>query len=121
MGALRTFRQCRVVFLGPIADGLDSRRRESEAKQDLGGLVVHPLLGFGKERKAFALILHLRVLLGVAPQANALAQTVHRMEVILPLGVEHLQQDVALEPFKLGVTNSGILLGHLEAAHPLLF
>ena len=50
-----------------------------------------------EELEALALVLDLRIALRVAAQVDALAQPVHRVQVVLPLAVEDLQQDVALE------------------------
>ena len=47
--------------------------------------------------EALALVLHQRVALGVRPQADALAQVVHLVEVLAPLAVEHGEQHAALE------------------------
>ena len=46
---------------------------------------------------ALALVLHERVALGHGPQADALLQVVHLVEVLAPLAVEHRQHDPALE------------------------
>ena len=56
-----------------------------------------------------ALVLLLRVLLGIAPQPDALAQVVHRREVLLPALVEDLEHDRLLE-----------VPHHLRAGEPLL-
>ncbi len=51
----------------------------------------------GEQVETLALVLDQRLLLGERPQADALAQVVHLVEVLTPLAVEHGQQHPALE------------------------
>src|SRR6185503_2389655 len=53
----------------------------------------HELL---EQLEALGLVLVLRVLLGVAAQADAVAQGVDRAQVVHPLGVDRVQEEVAV-------------------------
>ena len=50
---------------------------------------------------AFPLVLHLRVDLGVAAEAHAAPQVVHRQEMVLPGVVEDLEEHRPLHPLHL--------------------
>ena len=85
-------------------------------------LGFHAVEHLGEHLERLALELLLRILLGVAPQADALAQVIHRRQVLLPVVVEHLQHHGLLETahrarareFFLG------LMVRLEALHDAL-
>ncbi|PSK61598.1 hypothetical protein B0E53_06501 [Micromonospora sp. MH33] len=51
----------------------------------------------GEHVEALALVLDDRVALGVRPQADALLEVVHLVEVLAPLAVDHLEQDHPLQ------------------------
>ncbi len=67
--------------------------------------IGHPLVDAGphqfEDPHPLALVLHLRIDLRVAAQADAAPQVVHRKEVILPGVVEDLEHDRALHPLHL--------------------
>jgi hypothetical protein len=59
--------------------------------------VLHAVQHVAEHLEGLALVLLLGVLLRVAAQVDALAQVVHRGEMLLPLHVELLQHDGLLE------------------------
>src|SRR5207244_7293524 len=60
-------------------------------------LFVHPLVHRLEQREAFFLVLDERIALAVPAQADAFLQVIEAVEVILPLRVDDLQHDVALD------------------------
>src|SRR5262249_24721535 len=65
-------------------------------------LILHALPHGVEFLHALALVDRLRVLLGVAAQADRRAQVVHRVEVVLPRRIELVQQQAALHAAHLG-------------------
>src|SRR5262245_25370434 len=68
-----------------------------DSPQEADGLLVHALLHRLKELEALFLVFHQRIALAVSTQADAFFQMVEAVEVILPLRVDDLQHDVALD------------------------
>ena len=90
--------------------------RQRELVDQLERLRVDARVHLLEQAEALALVLELRVALPVGAHADALAQAVHRVEVVLPLRVEDLQQDAALAVGEARVALLGVLLGERVAA-----
>ena len=69
-----------------------------QAPQVADDLLVDAILHRREEREALLLVLDERIALAVAAQADAFLQVVEAVEVVLPLRVDDLQHDVALDP-----------------------
>jgi hypothetical protein len=68
-----------------------------EVEQEADRLLLDAVHHRGEHVEALALVLDQRVALGHRPQADALLQVVHLVEVLAPLAVEHREQHPALE------------------------
>jgi len=75
--------------------GLFRRPNQEEEAHSFGINAIHQLI---KKNKCFFLELDQRVFLPVPAQADAFLQMVEREEMVFPLAVHHVQQDVALQP-----------------------
>src|SRR5262245_7153451 len=93
---------------------------QHELEHQLRHLVVDALAHLLEQLEALALVLELGVLLRIAAQRDALAQPVHRVQVVLPLAVGDAQQDLALVVGERGVAELAVLLGQRVAALALL-
>ena len=71
------------------------RLHQEEEAHRLGVDAVHQ---FVEQRECFLLELDQRILLPVAAQPDSLLQVVEREQVVFPLRVHDIQQDVAFEP-----------------------
>ena len=71
------------------------RPHQEEEPHGFGIDAIHHLF---EECERFLLELDQRIFLSVAAQADAFLQVVEREEVVFPLGVHDVEQDVALEP-----------------------
>src|SRR5215831_17600139 len=80
-------------FLAPAQD----RPQQPQVADDL---LIDAILHRLKELEAFPLVLDERIALAVPPQADAFLQVVEAVEVVLPLLVDDLQHDVALDPLQ---------------------
>src|SRR5690606_33612970 len=70
---------------------------DAHARQQHDHVALYLLQQLGEQLEGLALVLLLGLLLGVAAQVDALAQEVHAGQVLLPVLVEHVEHDVALE------------------------
>ena len=68
-----------------------------ERREDGDGIELDAIEHRGEQLEGLALVLEAIVLLRVAAQVDALAQVIHRAQVIAPLLVEHAQHDVLLD------------------------
>ncbi len=68
-----------------------------QVEQVADGLLLDALHHGVEHVEALALVLHQRVLLGHRPQADALLEVVHLVEVLAPLAVEHREDDASLQ------------------------
>src|SRR5262249_16860701 len=87
------------------------RLRQRELVDELERLAVDARVHLLEELEALALVLELRVALPVGAHADALAQAVHRVEMVLPLRVEDLEQDAALAVLEARVALGGVVVG----------
>ena len=90
-GAARPGASARAVSAGVVA--VDRREPPQVADDLFLDAILHRL----EEREAFLLVLDERIALAVAAQADAFLQVVEAVEVVLPLRVDDLQHDVALD------------------------
>ncbi len=79
------------------ASGASSFEHRPQPEEIADDLFLDAALHVLEEREAFLLVLDERIALAVAAQADAFLQVVERVEVILPLRVDDLQHDVALD------------------------
>ena len=91
------------------------RRRQRELEHELERLRVDPRVHLLEQAEALALIFELRIALSVRAHVDARAQAVHRVQVILPLRVEDLEQDLALAVAEVRIALRRVLRG--EPSH----
>ena len=86
----------------PESVGFILRPGRLHQEQEPHRLGVDPVHHLVEQRERFLLELDQRVLLPVAAQPDSFLQVVEREQVVLPLGIDDIEQDVPLEPAKRG-------------------
>ena len=89
---------------------LERRERTGGTEDVVGDLVLHVVLHLVEHRERFGLVLDQRVLLAVGAQADAVAELVHVVQVLLPEPVQRIENDEPLD----GLQRVGILVGRLR-------
>src|SRR5687768_6394353 len=87
---------------GPPCCGARNRSRlvvghRSEQEEITDNVLLDPGFHVLKQPETFLLVLHQGIPLAVAAKADALLEVIERVQVILPLGVDNLKHDVALD------------------------
>src|SRR5262249_50434537 len=88
------------------------RRRllgEANPPQEPDGLLVHAFLHRLEQLEAFFLVFDERIALPVAAQADAFFQVIEAVEMVLPLRVDDLEHDVALDAMQHLAADLGFL------------
>ena len=68
-----------------------------DVEQEADRLLLEPVEHADEHVVALALVLHQRIALRHGPQADALLEVVHLVEMLAPFAVQHIEQHVALE------------------------